>query len=91
VAVQSRQKTPETLVAPFANERVVLSYGRQRGNSVNKFSEHELFANWFPSESVCPQRSHFCNNANCAIRINVSRVNAGRGCCDRIALLIALQ
>lgn len=58
----------EQLVAPFANPRVVLSYGRQQGNHVNKFSEHQIFARWFPTESVCPQRSYFCNNANCAVR-----------------------
>ena len=58
----------EQLVAPFQNERVVLSYGRQSGNHLNKFSEHRIFARWFPAESVCPQQSYFCNNANCAIR-----------------------
>lgn len=58
----------ERLVAPFADSRVVLSYGRQRGNHLNKFSEHQIFARWFPAESVKPQRSYFCNNANCAVR-----------------------
>lgn len=58
----------EHLTAPFADERVVLSYGRQRGNSTNRFSEHQIFAQWFPAHSVCPQPHHFCNNANCAIR-----------------------
>jgi glycosyltransferase involved in cell wall biosynthesis len=57
-----------TLVAPFENERVVLSYGRQRGNEVNKFSEHRVFEKWFPIESMIPQASYFCNNANCAVR-----------------------
>lgn len=58
----------ETLVGPFSSERVVLSYGRQIGNKTTKFSEHQIFAKWFPDESVCPQKSYFCNNANCAIR-----------------------
>lgn len=58
----------EQLVAPFKDERVVLSYGRQKGNAVNKFSEHQIFARWFPAKSVCPQPTYFCNNANCAIR-----------------------
>lgn len=61
----------EKLVAPFANERVVLAYGRQSGNHLNKFSEHRIFARWFPAESVCPQQGYFCNNANCAIRRSV--------------------
>lgn len=56
------------LVAPFSDSRVVLSYGKQRGNDVNKFSEHQIFKAWFPDQSVCPQRSYFCNNANCAVR-----------------------
>ncbi len=58
----------ETLVIPFENKRVVLSYGRQIGNHINKFSEHQVFARWFGNESVCPQQTYFCNNANCAIR-----------------------
>lgn len=58
----------ERLVAPFADARVVLSYGRQRGNHLNKFSEHQIFARWFPADSVKPQRTYFCNNANCAVR-----------------------
>ena len=58
----------EDLVAPLRDDRVVLSYGRQKGNDQNRFSEHQIFARWFPAQSVCPQATHFCNNANCAIR-----------------------
>ena len=58
----------EALVAQFNDECVALSYGRQRGSDINKFSEHQIFARWYPTESVCPQKSYFCNNANCAIR-----------------------
>jgi len=58
----------EKLIEPFGDERVVLCYGKQRGNHLNKFSEHQVFKKWFPSTSVCPQNSYFCNNANCAIR-----------------------
>ncbi len=58
----------ERLVAPFENEKVVVSYGKQRGNERNKFSEHQIFKKWFPEKSVCPQKTYFCNNANCAIR-----------------------
>lgn len=56
------------LVQPFTEQQVVLSYGKQRGNELNHFSEHQIFAKWFPNESVFPQRSYFCNNANAAIR-----------------------
>lgn len=58
----------EKLVGPLRDERVVLSYGRQRGNETNKFSEKRIFDQWFPARSECPQRTYFCNNANCAIR-----------------------
>jgi len=59
----------ERLVAPMErNERVALVYGKQRGNHVTKFSEHRLFAKWFPDRSNPSQTTPFCNNANSAIR-----------------------
>jgi glycosyltransferase involved in cell wall biosynthesis len=58
----------EKLIAPFEDDRVVLTYGRQRGGDVNKFSEGQIFARWFPPHSTFPQTSYFCNNANAAIR-----------------------
>lgn len=61
----------ERLVEPFSDERVVLSYGKQRGDTVNKYSEHQIFAKWFPNEPARPQQSYFCNNANCAVRRSV--------------------
>lgn len=61
----------EDLVEPLRDDRVVLSYGRQQGNHKNRFSEHQIFAHWFPVQSVCPQATHFCNNANCAIRRSI--------------------
>lgn len=67
-AYPARSTWLQHLVAPFAEDRVALSYGRQRGNGTNRFSEHQIFAAWFPPRSVCPQTTHFCNNANCAIR-----------------------
>jgi len=59
------------LTKPFEDDRVVLTYGKQRGEDVNKFSEHQIFKAWFPERSVCPQISYFCNNANCAVRRSV--------------------
>lgn len=58
----------EKLVAPFKDDRFVLTYGRQRGGDINKFSEYQIFARWFPPHSAVPQKSYFCNNANAAIR-----------------------
>ncbi len=56
------------LVAPFADERTALVYGRQRGGETTKYSEEQIFASWFPSESVEDYQVSFCNNANSAIR-----------------------
>lgn len=58
----------EHMVAPFARDGVELVYGRQVGNDVTKFSEHQVFESWFPARSVPRQAGYFCNNANCAIR-----------------------
>lgn len=58
----------ESLVAPFANPEVVLSYGRQTGDSRNAFSEIQLMQQWFPEVRDHDQSTPFCNNANCAVR-----------------------
>jgi len=58
----------EQLLLPFSDERIALTYGKQRGDANSKFSEHRVFAQWFP-DSPHPIQSHpFCNNANAAIR-----------------------
>ena len=58
----------ERLLEPFADPQVALTYGKQRGNHLTKFSEHQIFAKWFP-EQANPRQTHpFCNNANAAIR-----------------------
>jgi len=58
----------EQLVAPFSDPRVALVYGKQRGNQITKYSEHQIFAKWFPNRSNRSQDHAFCNNANAAIR-----------------------
>jgi rhamnosyltransferase len=58
----------EQLVAPFADPKVALVYGKQRGNENTQYSEHQIFAKWFPEESDPQQLHPFCNNANAAIR-----------------------
>jgi rhamnosyltransferase len=58
----------ERLLAPLSDPQVALAYGKQRGNATNHFSEHQIFARWYPEQSQ-PRQSHpFCNNANAAIR-----------------------
>ncbi len=61
----------ERLTAPFANPQVALVYGKQRGNEHSKYSEHQIFAKWFPDEPNPDQPHPFCNNANAAIRRSV--------------------
>ncbi len=59
------------LERPFADERVAAVYGKQRGGPETTYSEHQVFAQWFPDESVALQDTPFCNNANCAVRRTV--------------------
>jgi glycosyltransferase involved in cell wall biosynthesis len=58
----------ERLLEPFADSQVALAYGKQRGASTSKFSEHQVFLQWFPEYSNPHQTHAFCNNANAAIR-----------------------
>ena len=58
----------ECLLRPFDEKRVAVVYGKQRGTSTSKFSEHQIFQQWFPEADVTRQPSPFCNNANAAIR-----------------------
>jgi hypothetical protein len=61
----------EALVAPFDDENVAMSYGRQVAPPDGRYAESRLFARWYPEQSVARQRDPFCNNANSAIRRNV--------------------
>lgn len=58
----------EQLLAPFSDSRIALVYGKQRGDEITKYSEHQVFARWFPEEANLHQDHPFCNNANAAIR-----------------------
>jgi glycosyltransferase involved in cell wall biosynthesis len=58
----------EILLAPFKDEKIGLTYGKQRGASATQFSEHQIFHRWFPDSSTSRQTTPFCNNANAAIR-----------------------
>ena len=58
----------ETLLRPFQDEQVALTYGKQRGYENSKYSEHQIFHQWYPDVSNANQITTFCNNANSAIR-----------------------
>ena len=58
----------EQLLAPFSDEKVALTYGKQRGTRQSHFSEQRIFIHWYPDVSAPRQEHPFCNNANAAIR-----------------------
>ena len=58
----------ESLLRPFEDDRVALTYGKQRGPDSAKFSEQQIFHQWYPDASNLNQFTAFCNNANAAIR-----------------------
>jgi len=57
----------DQLLKPFEDPKVALTFGKQRGNSTTRFSEHQVLASWFPETSRILDHP-FCNNANAAIR-----------------------
>lgn len=65
----------ERLLEPFGDSSVGLAYGKQRGMETTKYSEHQIFARWFPEVSDARQSHPFCNNANAAIRRSQWREN----------------
>jgi glycosyltransferase involved in cell wall biosynthesis len=58
----------ESLLRPFEDEKVALAYGKQRGPETAKFSEQQIYHQWYPDHSMPRQPTAFCNNANAAIR-----------------------
>lgn len=58
----------ERLLAPFEDEKVALTYGKQRGNEQSFFSERQIFLQWYGEQTNLRQSHPFCNNANAAIR-----------------------
>lgn len=60
----------EQLLTPFVDASIALTYGKQRGCDTTQYSEHQIFATWFPDKSEITQKQDhpFCNNANAAIR-----------------------
>jgi rhamnosyltransferase len=61
----------ERLLAPFSDPQVALAYGKQRGNSLNRFSEGQIFQHWYSDHTQLHQPYPFCNNANAAIRRSI--------------------
>jgi glycosyltransferase involved in cell wall biosynthesis len=58
----------EALLRPFEDEKIALTYGKQRGPEIAHFSEQQIYHQWYPEVSKPRQATAFCNNANAAIR-----------------------
>jgi glycosyltransferase involved in cell wall biosynthesis len=58
----------ESLLRPFEDEKIALTYGKQRGPGTAQFSEQQIYLQWYPDRSSLRQPTSFCNNANAAIR-----------------------
>lgn len=65
----------ETLLRPFEDEDIALTYGKQRGPASAHFSEQQIYQQWYPEQSQPRQATAFCNNANAAIRKNLWEKN----------------
>lgn len=61
----------EHMLAPFADPKAAIAYGRQIGDHRTKFSESQVMKKWFPDESIKNQGHPFSNNANAIIRKDV--------------------
>lgn len=60
------------LVTPIFDSAADYVCGRQVGHQVTKFSEHQVFAQYFPDHEVSPkEQGGFVNNANAALRRSV--------------------
>jgi glycosyltransferase involved in cell wall biosynthesis len=58
----------ESLLHPFEDNNIALTYGKQRGPATAQFSEQQIYHRWYPDVSKPRQSTAFCNNANAAIR-----------------------
>jgi glycosyltransferase involved in cell wall biosynthesis len=58
----------ESLLHPFEDASIAVTYGKQRGPEMAKFSEQQIYYQWYPDASKPRQATAFCNNANAAIR-----------------------
>jgi len=57
----------QRLVTPLADGLAAYTYGRQLGGPETHWSEHRIFAKYFPEQTAIPQQGIYCNNANSAL------------------------
>ncbi len=56
----------QRMIAPLVRKEADYVYGRQIGHAVTRFSEHQIFAQYFPDHSRISDADFFANNANSA-------------------------
>jgi glycosyltransferase involved in cell wall biosynthesis len=57
-----------SLMHPLLDEETALSYGKQRAPQSARYSEKQIFLQWYSETGNLRQPTAFCNNANAAIR-----------------------
>ncbi|MFZ5617496.1 MAG: glycosyltransferase [Pseudomonadota bacterium] len=57
----------ENLIRPLIDGKADYVYGRQVGNDVTRFSEHQVFNHYYGEHDKIPQGELFVNNANSAM------------------------
>jgi hypothetical protein len=65
----------KNLTAPFADRKIALAYGKQRGGEGSKFSEDQHFRRWYREQTDLDQTHPYANNANLALRTALWREN----------------
>jgi glycosyltransferase involved in cell wall biosynthesis len=65
----------ESLLRPFEDEQVALTYGKQRAPDSARFSEQQIYHQWYPDAGNPNQVTAFCNNANAAVRKSLWQKN----------------
>lgn len=65
--IPSHDRWLENLIAPLVDGRADYAYGRQTGHDVSRFSEHQVFDQYYAGETKIPQAELFVNNANAAM------------------------
>jgi glycosyltransferase involved in cell wall biosynthesis len=66
--IPAHERWLANLLAPLRRDKADYAYGRQIGHALTRFSEHQVFAQYFPAVDKIPQEDFFANNANAAIR-----------------------
>ena len=62
--IPSHDRWLENLIAPLEEGKADYVYGRQVGHEVTRFSEHQVFEQYYADHDKIPQTELFVNNAN---------------------------